>query len=281
MNLLESYLNFKRDIQEASEKTIKAYRNDLNTLLPILFKKSISDIEIEDLKTLEPIHVKTTLKDLAEKSKLTVTTINRKLSAVKDFYGFYANKHGFENVLKNMKKENDTRIKEYNYLSLDTMKELIEDAKHHSARDYYIMAVLFSTGLRSKELLDIKKEWISEDSIIVVGKRGKMRVVPLPEVAKKAISAYLAERGQHEGKMLDLSYSGLRFIYKNYCLKHGVQEAGKVHRSRHSFASNLVNNDINNLQAVSEILGHSNVSTTASFYLHSDKKKQVINSLGL
>lgn len=280
-NLLEDYLEYKNDIQQASSKTIKAYRNDLTIMLPILTKATLDDMQVENISKITP---KMVIDSLNAITNIAPSTKNRRMGAIRDFYKHYSNIHGFPNVLGNLSKIHDTREKEVNYMALDSMKKMIDCTSQArqgvKARDKYILTMLFNCGLRSDELLNLTEDRILQNEVVVLGKGGKIRRIPLNDKCKCAIDEYLAYRrsiGVMGGQMVALSYNGLRKLYSKYSEKANGVKCTSVHSSRHGYATALLSLDCD-IQTISELLGHSSIELTSKTYLHSEKK-EVASSL--
>lgn len=269
--LIKEFIDYEK-VSGASEKTIKAYRIDLEKTFPILF--GTVDPSLEQLKSLTIEFVRNKLIEMS--NEMAVTTVNRRLASLKSLNNYFSTKYMYVNNIKLVKKLVDTRATEHAVLNKEEYEEVINKAKETNDRDYYIFSMLFYCGLRSQELLDIKKSdiYLDKDLVSIVGKRGKLRFVPLNEKVKSAIMKYLPQvKGE---KMLDLSYNGLLKKYKKYT--NGIEGIHGVHSSRHTFATTLLNSG-EDIQCISELLGHSNVAITSSTYLHSNNKANAVNSL--
>jgi site-specific recombinase XerD len=154
-------------------------------------------------------------------------------------------------------------------------------------RDRLILELLYGSGLRSQELvqLELGEAHVVSEELVVHGKGGKMRIVPLGEEAAMALRRYL-ERGRPSllgdrsvaesrsggAKALLLSKSGrplhtsdLRRLLLRYCSIAGIDRASP-HMLRHAYATHMLERGAD-LRAIQELLGHSSVSTT-QVYTH-------------
>ncbi len=152
-------------------------------------------------------------------------------------------------------------------------------------RDYAILQLLFSTGLRISELtgLSIDDVDLSRDEFSVRGKGEKIRVVFLSEEAKKAIRAYLGARkdmhdalfiqyGKNAKNAADLRLSprAVQRMLKACAAQAGITRKVSPHVIRHSFATDLLQNGAD-LRSVQALLGHANIATTQVYTHVTDK----------
>ena len=147
-----------------------------------------------------------------------------------------------------------------------------------------MMEILYATGIRVSELVEMKNGDLSEDlsSVLINGKGGKQRVAPLFGKVKKVLKKYLYEKQKFKLKSSFLfpsnSKSGHitrhRFfqLLKKLSLECGV-DVSKVspHTIRHTFASHLLERGVD-LRVIQESLGHKDISTT-QIYTHVQSKK--------
>jgi integrase/recombinase XerD len=147
-------------------------------------------------------------------------------------------------------------------------------------RDRAMLELLYATGLRVSELTDLQLRQLHLDPgyLVILGKGGKERLVPLGEWAAEALKAYLEEgRGSllkggslqeiflnHRGKKL--SRQGVWKILKHYALQAGIRQNITPHMLRHSFATHLLENGAD-LRSLQTMLGHADISTT-QIYTH-------------
>lgn len=163
--------------------------------------------------------------------------------------------------------------------------------KKSGIRDRAILEVLFSTGLRVSELvnLNISDINLNTGEFAVVGKGRKVRTVYLSESAKNWLRRYLGTRndefiplflrysgrkmtdGDMEGKSLRLTVRSVQRLVKKYILRAGISVDATPHTLRHTFATGLLREGAD-LRSVQELLGHSNVSTT-QIYTHVTNKQ--------
>jgi len=168
-------------------------------------------------------------------------------------------------------------------LDADQMASLLEMPRDDplSIRDWAIMELLYSSGLRLAELVsaDLTDIDLADRTVRVTGKGSKTRVVPLGRFAVEALRTWLGQRpgfaGSATESALFLSKRGLRLSprsvqgrVKLWSRRQGLQVQVNPHLFRHSFASHLLESS-GDLRGVQELLGHSDISTT-QIYTHLD-----------
>ncbi len=146
------------------------------------------------------------------------------------------------------------------------------------------MVLLLSTGIRRSEAVSITLDDLDLENgqVLIKGKGGKQRVVPLTEQAIEAIHAYLPHRTKNGSRYLFVSAYGGHPIHGrvvNAMLATTIRKAGlegqgiTPHKLRHTFATHLIRNGVD-VRTVQELLGHSGLETTAK-YLHSDVRTKM------
>ena len=264
-----NFFDYLEKEKNYSKNTIVAYKKDISTFSKFCFeelnKKNISKL---DYKIIRSWIVK-----LSE-SNLSPLTINRKISAVSRYYDFLIKIDEIkESPLKKHK-----RLKVQPKIIIPFSEEEILnviDVFHDNfegKRNMLIIEMLYSTGIRRDELINIKTDDIFfDDSLIKVkGKRNKERLVPIITTLNKSMHKYLGLRNQIDTKINNLFITskgaeiGPSLVYrivKKYFSKVSTKVKRSPHVLRHSFATHLLNNgaDINSIK---EILGHSSLAST-------------------
>jgi integrase/recombinase XerD len=157
-------------------------------------------------------------------------------------------------------------------LSCEEVERLLAAPDQESpvgARDRAILEVLYASGLRVSEVCSLNIQDLDDTTLRVKGKGGKERVVPIAEVAVKAVDDYLTRfRGEQEEEALFLNERGKRMdrqlVWKQikfYAKKAGIDKRISPHTLRHSFATHLLDNGAD-LRVIQEMLGHASIATT-------------------
>jgi len=174
-------------------------------------------------------------------------------------------------------------------LSEATMGKLLQTGEESdlTLRDLAMLEVLYSSGLRVSELIGLRLEDVSLDVGYVrcSGKGSKERIVPLGELAVRAVEGYingLRKRlcGEQKSDILflnvhgrPLTRQGMVFILKKWGQTHNLEQTISPHMFRHSFATHLLDHGAD-LRSVQEMLGHADITTT-QIYTHLTRKRLV------
>lgn len=286
IKLFKNYLKLERSL---SDNSIDAYVRDLEKLVEYL---GLSENQAGPL-TLEASDLQGFLGYINQLG-LSPHTQARMLSGIKAFYKYLM----FEDLLdadptaliegpKLGRKLPDTL--EYN--EIVTLLEAIDHSKPEGQRNRAMLEVLYSSGLRVSELINLKLTNIMEEVgfLRVVGKGDKERLVPIGKDALKFFNIYREEVRVH----LDIEPGHENFaflnrrgkqltrvmvftIIKNLAKVAGIKKNISPHTFRHSFATHLIEGGAD-LRAVQEMLGHESITTT-EIYTHLDRDflRQVI-----
>ena len=262
---LSDFKNFIESEKKYSKHTVSAYVNDLEE-----FNKFLN-INSEKLnEKLNYSFVRQWIVELSENG-LSTRSINRKISSLKSYFNFLIaiNKLNVSplKLHRNLKVEPKIIIP-FNEREMDKVFEIFNNNSGKLDRDFLIIEILYSTGIRRDELINLKFEdiYFEQGLIKVLGKRNKERLVPvLPNLLSKikkyssnnSINSYLFK--SKNGKKI--SPSTIYRIVKKYFRQISSKNKISPHVLRHSFATHMINNgaDIN---SVKEILGHSSLAST-------------------
>jgi integrase/recombinase XerC len=275
--MLACFLNQLKFEKRASNHTVSGYQRDLERLASYCNEKLIfdwTDLKQNDIRA----HIAA-----RHRSGISSKSLQRELSAIRSFYAFQLKNRLAEiNPAQHVKAPKQAR-KLPKTLDVDQINGLLEAGTSSSLeiRDLAMFELFYSSGLRLSELrsLDIGDLDLSDCSLLVrSGKGAKSRVLPIGSKAIKAICDWLLERSKllaipdtalfvtTKGRRLGQRSIELRLSL--WCKKKGIQEHIHPHMLRHSFASHLLESS-QDLRAVQELLGHSNISTT-QIYTHLD-----------
>ncbi len=284
---LQAYIEKYREHLEIernySPHTLLAYENDLVQFSEFLTRSAGSEDVV--LERINHRLIRSYLGHLLE-SGLTKKSIARKLASLRSFFSFLVR----VDVLKvNPARSIATpKLEKYlpAYLDEKSMTRLMEVPDRTTVtgiRDRAILELLYSTGMRLAELVNLKLGDIDfgNETVRIYGKGGKHRIVPLGRKAKDALTSYLKERVKlfspktltEDRKVVFLTVHGRRIYPKavHLLVSDAIQSVSEVeHRSphviRHTFATHLLDRGAD-LRAVKELLGHESLSTT-QIYTH-------------
>ena len=287
----DEFLQVIQSTKNLSDKTVLAYRSDLND-----FQVFLQDNEFDETVILKYVMM------LSKERGLKDNTVCRKLITLKMFFGFlyeqgYTDINYYQNHHFRYKKEqrlpktlavNETS-KLLTYLSDCAAKETTEFEKWKSIRNLALIDVLISTGIRIAEASNISLGDIihSERTILIHGKGRKQRLIYIScNETWNNLTRWLKVRKSkpiNTDKVFvnrfgeELSIHGIEYIYNSTKTACGINEKSTPHYLRHTFATNLLANGAD-LRSVQEILGHSSVATTEIYTeVTTKRKKQVLN----
>ncbi len=280
---IETFLNMMRSTRNASSNTLAAYRRDLTEFAHFVGRRAT------DPERAMPDQIRAYLKTLDDRG-LSAATAARRLSALKRFFRFVADM-GFREDNPTASLEGPKQGQRLpKYLSEAEVDALLEAAARRPGSDglrlQALMEILYATGLRVSELVTLPVSSFVRESpvLLVTGKGGKERMVPLGEPAQDAVRAYLDVRdgflpkGRVPGRAARYLFASRgkeghltrqRFTQQ---IKELAVEAGldrrrvSPHVLRHSFASHLLAHGAD-LRALQQMLGHADISTT-QIYTH-------------
>ncbi|HET8809984.1 MAG TPA: tyrosine-type recombinase/integrase [Flavobacteriaceae bacterium] len=272
-----SFFDYMQFEKKYSKHTILAYQNDLESFSRFIF----SEFDQDEIDTANYSQIRGWIVQLVNNG-VSNQSINRKVSSLKTYYKFLL-KTGHLGVSplathKALKTSKKIQIP-FSETEIENAMALFETTTFEGSRDKLIVELLYTTGMRRAELVNIKLSDLNlpERSIKIFGKRKKERIVPLLKTVVGSIDEYLvfrkeAENASSENHLL-ISKNGVKlnenFVYRVINTYFG-QVSGKVKKSphilRHSFATHLLNEGAD-LNSVKELLGHSSLAST-QVYTH-------------
>lgn len=295
--LVADFLRYMQAIQGKSKNTILEYALDLRTLFRYLVKKrnpaykntefeeiDISDVDIDFIRKIEYMDIIEFLNYCTEERKNQAVSRSRKVSSIRSFFK-YLNKI---NLLNNNPVEQletpKKRKKVMKYLTLEESINLLNsiDGKNRE-RDYCIITLFLNCGMRLSELVNIDINDIrSDNSLKLLGKGNKERIVYLNYACISAIKNYMAVRPNNRAKDKNalfisahynrISPKTVQYIVYKYLHSIGLHKGYSTHKLRHTAATLMYQNGNVDIRVLKEILGHENLSTT-EIYTHLSNKK--------
>jgi len=276
---IEAFLEMLSAERGAAANTLAAYRRDLERFAAFLGARG------GDLLGAEPEAIRAYLSSLADQG-LSAATSARRLSALRQFYRFL--------LAEGLRGDDPCNLIDSprlprplpKVLSEAEVEELLAEARRvegpGGARLVALLEVLYATGLRVSELVGLPRSALAHDRrlVIVRGKGGKERMVPLGEPAAAALEAYLELRPRFlpegasspwlfpsRGGSGHLTRRRLAQLLKELALGAGIDPGGvSPHVLRHAFGAHLLAHGAD-LRAVQQMLGHADIATT-QIYTH-------------
>lgn len=283
---VDDFLEFMRVERNASERTLRNYSHALNAFLEWRgegfsgWRSAVAD----DFRGY--------LFELM-KEELARSTIRLRFAALRSFYKYLVHRRGLKvSPLADVQLPKAER-KLPVVLNLSQMEELLEmpmkmepdkrAQRWQPARDTAILELFYSSGLRVSELvaLDVQDADFLSETLRVLGKGNKERIVPIGSHAMKAIQKYRSEAGVHRGPLFinknkdpdkrRLSARAVQMLLQKYMQASGIGIGITPHKLRHTFATHMLDHGAD-LRSVQSLLGHSSLSTT-QIYTHVTKER--------
>lgn len=270
-----TYLKLEKGL---SDNSVAAYQQDLQRLQDYMDKHGIDIVRasFDDLQAF----IFETFKEIP-----SVRTQARLIAGIHSFYRFLLYHHYIEQdpseLLETPKKE--LHLPEVLSLEeIDLMIAQIDMSKSESHRNRAIIEILYGSGLRVSELVNLRLSnmYIQEGYMRIIGKGNKQRLVPLSSVAIQWFSYWLEDRNNLDIKpeAIDIAFLNRRgkqltramifTIIKSLAREAGIHKTISPHTLRHSFATHLLQNGAD-LRIIQQLLGHESISTT-EIYTHVD-----------
>jgi len=268
--ITEEFIRYLQIEKGVMANTKRAYKSDIKGFINFIEKNGYYEIDHHTIRS----YIVSIYKDIKKSS------LSRKISSIKVFFRFLKKKgYKVDNtalIIKNPKAEKHLP-KFYTIDEMFRFLDYLPTEKWNHLRNKAIFELMYSTGIRSQEALDINIEDIHIQAmwVRVKGKGGKERVLPFGEKAKKALESYIEwlkvnklyspERPLFVNfKGERLSYRSLLRIMKKHQLNTGLFKNLTLHSIRHSFATHMLDSGAD-LRSIQELLGHSRLSTTQKY----------------
>ena len=272
---IELYLNFLKYERKLSNNTYESYSYNLLKIFNYFHQIDLIKLSSDDIRMF--------LYNSKESSK----TKSHYLTVLKSFYDYMLD---LDQINKNPCDEIKSPKISKNLPKFLTEEEVnklldIKCVKPIDYRNKAMLEMLYATGMRISELLNLELSNINliDESVKVMGKGSKERIIPISDITIKYLKIYLNSYrnfilNDKTSEYIFINYNGKRMsrqgffkILKTLCQKSGINKEISPHILRHSFATHLLNNGAD-LRIIQELLGHENISTT-EIYSHISKEK--------
>jgi integrase/recombinase XerD len=278
--LADQFINYLRIELGLADNTVQAYSRDLIRFFQFLEKKKLTPLEVSKDQITEYTSI--------IGRRLSSRSVARNISAVRSFFRFL--------VSEGRIKSNPTRLVETPRVSMRLPGVLSQADVEHllsqpdvsrpiGQRDMAMLEILYATGLRVSELVNLKTQDLNLEAgyVRTLGKGSKERVIPMGEKAVAAVKEYLSSARIRLTKGTNSPYLFLTFrgrpmtrqgfwkIIKKYGRQALIKKKLTPHSIRHSFASHLLDAGAD-LRSVQVMLGHADISTT-QIYTHVTRER--------
>ncbi len=279
ISAVDAFLAQRAALSGASENTLKAYRGDLLEFLGFMTGHMGGPQGLAPLARIGVPDMRAWMAQ-ARGTGLGARSLARKLSAVKSFYRWLAEREGFEPTAVLSARAPKFQPKLPRPLAEDAARAVINTVELQSdkgwigARDTAVVTLLYGCGLRISEALGLKgRDAPLPPALRIVGKGGKERVVPVIDAAREAVDAYMRHcpfalepdtalfRGARGGA---LNPRQVQKVMAQTRMQLGLPATATPHALRHSFATHLLAAG-GDLRAIQELLGHASLSTTQTY----------------
>ncbi|MBG0766847.1 MAG: tyrosine-type recombinase/integrase [Spirochaetaceae bacterium] len=270
--LLEEYEDYLMMQRRLSQATLQVYLYEVSRLMEASLP----------LDTVDALQLEAYLIGERKQRNLSSASLAKALSALRSFFAFLQ--------LQKIRQDNPVLLVSHSQKPLtlpqvasvqqiDALLESIDIASPLGYRDRTLFELIYSCGLRISEACNLEVSDYQDGKLRVLGKRDKLRIVPVGEIAAQYLAVYLKDIRPalvgmrlsnqalfvgRRGKKLTRQAVYKRFV--SYCQKCNLD--AKVHTLRHSFATHLLEGGAD-LRSVQELLGHADIKTT-QIYTHVD-----------
>lgn len=285
-NLVDEFLTYIKIGKNSSLHTFESYGLDLKQFLVFLGEEQVLQAELVDHLLIRKYLTR------LKKEGFAKSSIARKVACIRSFFKYLCKQGYLQNNpalgVANLKR--DKHLPEFLYLpELNSLLDLPDQSSMLGLRDAAILEVLYSSGLRLQEIVNLKLADLdfSRGYLRVFGKGSKERIVPFGGSARRVLERYLKEVRPHlstrntSGSLFAnvfLNYQGTRLsgrsiqrLFKKYLTQLALNRKMSLHAIRHTFATHLLENGAD-LRVVQELLGHADISTT-QIYTHVTKER--------
>ena len=276
--ILDLYFDYLSKEKKYSVNTISSYENDIENFINYIYKASKKNV---DKNFLEKLELNDFREWLSERLNNHINNSNaRALSSLRSLFGFFnENKYILNNKIFKIKTPKISKPLPRAIEFCDVKKIITNIENYHQEtwqnyRDLAILFVVFGCGLRISEALSLTKNILAnQQNIVIKGKGGKQRMVPILPIIRQKISNYLAicpyqfnndESIFVTNNLKKYHRSNFAKLIANIRKSLNLSEDITPHSFRHAFATELLKENVD-LRTIQELLGHASLSTTQRY----------------
>ncbi len=296
--ILKDFINYMQTIKGKSINTIQSYYYDLRVFLRFLKQHrnivdksadfdliDISDIDAQFIKSVTLSDLYSFMSFISNYRQNSAYARARKVASLKSFFNYLTKKAKILVINPTLELETPKIVKRLpRYLNIQESKQLLSSVDgEHQVRDYAILTLFLNCGMRLSELVGINLNSIRSNTLTVIGKGDKERMIPLNKACIEAIDNYrevrpadgvkdknalfLSERKQR------ISKATVQHIVKKYITSAGLDPRRySTHKLRHTAATLMYRYGHVDIRALQELLGHESIATT-EIYTHLDTQQ--------
>lgn len=279
---LSAWLDHLANERRVSPRTIEAYLGAVSPYLSFLEQHRGEALSLAAMGTITPAEVRAYLAHRRDGERpLAARSVSQALSAIRSYHGFLDRRLATPNAALTLVKGPRVRPGAPRPVSEDNARGLIEEASTdpdrdgwEALRDEAVLTLLWGCGLRISEALSLKRaDAPLGDSVRILGKGSKTRIVPVLPVVREAIDAYVAALPFAPGpdeplfravRGGPLSPRHVQARMQALRGRLGLSDRTTPHALRHSFATHLLGAGAD-LRSIQELLGHASLSTTQKY----------------
>ena len=266
--MLDKFISYLQFEKRYSEHTVIAYKNDLSQFITFAELQ-----EISEFSSISSAFIRSWIVELIENGCAN-KSVNRKLASLRTFYK-WLRKEGLASTNPLLKLRGPKSEKRLPSFAKETNLSDYFSDDFNGLRDALMVEVFYQTGIRLSELINLKDGNVTNDSIKVLGKRNKERIIPITAALFKKITAYRKVRNLTCGATTTLfvlengNILYPAFVYRRITKYLGTTtqlDKKSPHVLRHTFATHMLNRGAG-LETLKDLLGHANLAAT-QIYTH-------------
>lgn len=271
INAIQEYISYLHDVRKISYNTEISYERDLKKAADYFAAQ-----EIGDLTQVTETNLNSYLLFL-ERDHMSPATVSRNIASLRSFYQYMLREKRIESDPSERLKPPKVEKKAPQILTEEEAMRLLGQPNLNTdkgLRDRAMLCLIYATGIRVSELVHLKLADVNlERGYLVCAEKGRERVIPMDDMTRGAVEAYMTNAREHMLKGSDSEYlftncsgtsmsrQGFWKVLKGYAAEAGITRDITPHTMRHSFAAHMLQQGAD-IRSVQQMLGHADVTTT-------------------